>query len=501
MVGQRFCERLVEFDADRQLSDRHVLRGAAAGLRPRRPDDVLRPSRRREARCSARPEWYAENGVELHIGDRATRDRPRAQGRPLRPGPRDRLRHRRAGDRSAPFVPPVPGIDKPGVFVYRTIEDLEQIIAYAETAKRAAVIGGGLLGPRSGQGGLRPRPGDARRRVRPAADAAAGRRRRLAGPGQQDRSARRAGPPQQDHQGDPRQRQGRGDGVRRRRASSTSTWSSSRPASGRATSWPAQCGLTVGAARRRRRRRPAATRPTRTSSRSARCALHRGMIYGLVAPGYEMAEIVAANLTGGDARVHRRRPVDQAQADGRRRRQLRRLLRRREGGQGRSPSRTRSPASTRSSLFSPTARGCSAASWSATLATTARCSMLAKSDEPLPLPPDELLVGQRGRRPAAGIDAMPDAAQVCSCNNVTKGDDLRGRSATRASTRSTRSRRCTKAGTGCGGCVPLVTDLFKAELKAAGKTVNNAPVRALRLHAAGAVRRSSRSRRSRRSTS
>ncbi len=26
------------------------------------------------------------------------------------------------------------------------------------------------------------------------------------------------------------------------------------------------------------------------------CALHRGMIYGLVAPGYEMAEIVAANL-------------------------------------------------------------------------------------------------------------------------------------------------------------------------------------------------------------
>ena len=28
------------------------------------------------------------------------------------------------------------------------------------------------------------------------------------------------------------------------------------------------------------------------------CALHGGMIYGLVAPGYEMAEIVAANLTG-----------------------------------------------------------------------------------------------------------------------------------------------------------------------------------------------------------
>ena len=47
---------------------------------------------------------------------------------------------------SAPFVPPVPGVDKKGVFVYRTIEDLERIIAYAGKATRAAVIGGGLLG-------------------------------------------------------------------------------------------------------------------------------------------------------------------------------------------------------------------------------------------------------------------------------------------------------------------------------------------------------------------
>ena len=47
---------------------------------------------------------------------------------------------------SAPFVPPVPGVDKKGVFVYRTIEDLEQIIAYGRTAGKAAVIGGGLLG-------------------------------------------------------------------------------------------------------------------------------------------------------------------------------------------------------------------------------------------------------------------------------------------------------------------------------------------------------------------
>ena len=47
---------------------------------------------------------------------------------------------------AAPFVPPVPGRDLAGCFVYRTIEDLEAIRAAAATATRGAVIGGGLLG-------------------------------------------------------------------------------------------------------------------------------------------------------------------------------------------------------------------------------------------------------------------------------------------------------------------------------------------------------------------
>ncbi|CAN0469135.1 unnamed protein product, partial [Laminaria digitata] len=49
---------------------------------------------------------------------------------------------------SYPFVPPTPGVDKKGVFVYRTIDDLENMIAYQKenNVKAAAVIGGGLLG-------------------------------------------------------------------------------------------------------------------------------------------------------------------------------------------------------------------------------------------------------------------------------------------------------------------------------------------------------------------
>jgi nitrite reductase (NADH) large subunit len=48
---------------------------------------------------------------------------------------------------AAPFVPPVPGHDLPGAFVYRTIEDLEAITAAARDGARiGAVVGGGLLG-------------------------------------------------------------------------------------------------------------------------------------------------------------------------------------------------------------------------------------------------------------------------------------------------------------------------------------------------------------------
>src|SRR6478672_8042444 len=47
---------------------------------------------------------------------------------------------------AAPFVPPVPGRDLAGCFVYRTIEDLEAIRDASITASRGVVIGGGLLG-------------------------------------------------------------------------------------------------------------------------------------------------------------------------------------------------------------------------------------------------------------------------------------------------------------------------------------------------------------------
>ncbi len=49
---------------------------------------------------------------------------------------------------SAPFVPPIPGHDRPGTFVYRTLDDLAAIRAHAEQpwVRSGVVVGGGLLG-------------------------------------------------------------------------------------------------------------------------------------------------------------------------------------------------------------------------------------------------------------------------------------------------------------------------------------------------------------------
>lgn len=47
---------------------------------------------------------------------------------------------------SYPFVPPVPGNTLPGCFVYRTLDDLDNIAAHAKGSRRGVVIGGGLLG-------------------------------------------------------------------------------------------------------------------------------------------------------------------------------------------------------------------------------------------------------------------------------------------------------------------------------------------------------------------
>ena len=74
-------------------------------------------------------DWYEENGVSLFVGDRAERIDRKAQvvySQQGREVPYDILV---LATGSAPFVPAIPGVERQGVYVYRTIEDLEKIIA------------------------------------------------------------------------------------------------------------------------------------------------------------------------------------------------------------------------------------------------------------------------------------------------------------------------------------------------------------------------------------
>ena len=69
------------------------------------------------------------------------------------------------------------------------------------------------------------------------------------------------------------------------------------------------------------------------------------------------------------------------------------------------------------------------------------------------------------------MDTLPDGAQICSCNNVSKGQicaAVEGGATTIAEIKA-----CTRAGATCGGCVPLVTQVMKAEMARRGMAVNN----------------------------
>ncbi len=67
---------------------------------------------------------------------------------------------------------------------------------------------------------------------------------------------------------------------------------------------------------------------------------------------------------------------------------------------------------------------------------------------------------------------MPDSAGICACENITKGQIV---AACQDGVQTLGDiKTCTKAGTGCGGCVPLIIDLVNAEIKKAGREVKNA---------------------------
>jgi nitrite reductase [NAD(P)H] large subunit len=91
-------------------------------------------------------EWYAERGIALHAGDpvvRIDRARRRVVTASGAQAEYDRLI---LATGSNPVVLPLPGYELPGVVSYRDIADVDRMIEAAQSYRRAVVIGGGLLG-------------------------------------------------------------------------------------------------------------------------------------------------------------------------------------------------------------------------------------------------------------------------------------------------------------------------------------------------------------------
>ena len=90
--------------------------------------------------------WYEENGISLHTNRRVASIDASRKLIQTDDGEEFSYTTLVMATGSRPFVPPVPGVDLDGVFVYRTIEDIEGIKDYSKKSKTAAVLGGGLLG-------------------------------------------------------------------------------------------------------------------------------------------------------------------------------------------------------------------------------------------------------------------------------------------------------------------------------------------------------------------
>ncbi|KAK3670364.1 hypothetical protein LTR78_009717 [Recurvomyces mirabilis] len=95
---------------------------------------------------------------------------------------------------------------------------------------------------------------------------------------------------------------------------------------------------------------------------------------------------------------------------------------------------------------------------------------MVKNKKQLEVPPSEFIVGaSKGEDDG---DDLEDDTQICSCHNVLKGDVTKAvKDGTCKSIGDVKS--CTKAGTGCGGCMPLVQTIFNKTMTSMGQEVKN----------------------------
>ena len=405
----------------------------------------------------------ADDRVTYHLGD------------PVTAVDRDARRVRTASGRtlgydalvlatgSVPFVPPVPGNDLPGCFVYRTLDDLDAIRSVAEAAvattapgrRSAVVVGGGLLGLEAARAmrqlGLSPQVVEIAPRLMPVqVDDGGGAV--LRGLVEDQGLSVRTGVSVDAVSSDGRDRDRLvatlSDGVELD-ADVVVFSAGIRAADGLAR----DCGLDVGA-----RGGVLVDDRCRTADEHVwavgECAALQGRTYGLVAPGYAMAEVVADRLLGGGARMTAG-DVDMST-------QLK-LLGVDVASFGDAHGVT--DGALEIVVNDPVAGTYSKLVVSDDASTLLGGILVGDASRygalrPLvgsALPDDPVtLISKGGAEPDAG--ALPDSAQICSCNAVTKGQLCAAIDGGAHDVPSLKA--CTRAGTTCGSCVPALARIL-----------------------------------------
>ncbi len=418
-------------------------------------------------------EGFFENaGIRLHLGDRAVEiDR---EHRRIRTASGATVDYDLAvfATGSYPFVPSIPGRDRAGCFVYRTIQDLETIREASSDAKTGVVIGGGLLGLEAAKAlkdlGLRTHVVEFAPRLMAV---------QIDEPGGRILRARIDELGVGVHTGKETIEISDGESCAQRLRFADGTdletdlivfSAGIRPRDELARA----SGLCVGP-----RGGIVVDNACRTSDplifAIGECALWNGKIFGLVAPGYQMAKVVASQLTneptaqfgGADMSTKLKlMGIDVASlgdahgtTEGARacsfvdeRRQVYKKLVVTPDGQR---------------LLGAILVG-DASDYGSLLQTMQNDLALPEHLEQLLVPPSD-----PGTASVLGMDNLPGTAQICSCNSVSKAD-LCGAIAAGSRTLGA-LKKCTKAATSCGGCSPLVTQILKAELARQGIATND----------------------------